>query len=154
MADLYQFEQNINKLADRIEKGGPALQRLVALEILRLVVLGTPVGNKTVWLEPGKARAGYVGGRARANWFVGLGQATNAETEDTDPSGSTTLERGKDAIQTSSAGKDIHLNNNLPYIVPLNRGHSHQAPEGWIERAVQAGMQIANSKRVLDGDLS
>jgi hypothetical protein len=127
---------------------------LVALEILRLVIFGTPVGNKTIWLEPGKARVGYVGGRARANWFVGLGQASKFESDETDASGSGTMERGKAAIQRSTPGQDIHLCNNLPYIVPLNRGHSHQAPEGWIERAVQAGMNVANSKRVLDGDIS
>lgn len=30
----------------------------------------------------------------------------------------------------------FYISNNLSYIVPLSRGHSKQAPDGWIERVV------------------
>lgn len=151
MATFGQLAQSMNNMAVRVEKGGPAMQRLVALEILRLVISGTPVGNKEIWMEPGKARVGYVGGRARANWFVGIGQAVAHTTEAVDASGGSTLQSGKSQIEGSAPGVEIHLSNNLPYIVPLNRGHSHQAPEGWIERAIAAGLGILANKHITDG---
>jgi hypothetical protein len=150
MADLRQFAQSMNNLASRIERRGPEVQRLVALEILRQVIFGTPVGNKTIWLQPGKARVGYVGGRARANWFVGIGTAPTMTTESVDPSGGRALQTGANTIRTSTPGTDIHLTNNLPYIVPLNRGHSHQAPVGFIEQAIQIGVGLLGRARLTE----
>jgi hypothetical protein len=150
MADLRQFAQSMNNLGNRIERRGPEVQRLVALEILRQVIFGTPVGNKEIWLEPGKARVGYVGGRARANWFVGIGIAPAGTTEAIDAGGGQALQAGADLIRTSTPGLDIHLTNNLPYIVPLNQGHSHQAPAGFIERAIQIGTGLLASTRLTE----
>lgn len=144
-----EFAASMNSLADKVERGGPAIQRKTALAILRNVILGTPVGNKQIWLEPGKARVAYVGGRARANWFVGIGTPKNDTTETVDESGQSSISAGEASIQGHTRG-DIHLTNNLPYIVPLNNGHSHQAPAGFIEQAVDAGVNLVHSARITE----
>jgi hypothetical protein len=151
VASMGEFGRRMNKLADKVAQGGPALQRKTALAILRNVILGTPVGNKQIWLEPGKARVGYVGGRARANWFVGVGSANGDTTETEDPAGQATISAGQSTIESHTKG-DIHLTNNLPYIIPLNNGHSHQAPAGFIEQAVDAGVNLVHSARITEGD--
>jgi hypothetical protein len=38
------------------------------------------------------------------------------------------------------ASSPIHLNNNLPYIIPLNQGWSTQAPAGFIDMAILDGL--------------
>lgn len=136
MADLNEFANSMRNMAARIERRAPILTRRIAGEILRLVILGTPVGNTTIWREPNKAPAGYVGGRARANWFVGLGSAPSDVTDSTD--GNSAIIQGEAVISGHATGS-IYLTNNLPYIVALNEGHSHQAPSGYIDTAVIAG---------------
>lgn len=140
----------MSRLADRVERRGPEMQRRAAVDILRLVVLGTPVGNKTIWNEPGKARVGYAGGRARANWFVSINSPTRTTTEAVDPHGGAAIAEGNSTISTAGPGNSIHLTNNLPYIIPLNQGHSHQAPIGFIERAIQAAVVGIQGQKVTE----
>ena len=150
MGDLRDLAGRMGLLADRVERRAPMLQRKVALNILSLVVQGTPVGNKNIWLEPNKAPVGYVGGRARANWFVSVGGASGDMTDDVDAGGQATIDRGKATIEGAQGGAPIYLTNNQPYIIPLNEGHSHQAPAGFIDTAVLAGSESARSFRVTE----
>ena len=82
-------------------------------------------------------------GWARANWVPSL------TTFDTDPVG----ERSPDGVTTvpQSAGLAaattfrlrhgrIHITNNVSYIGELNDGTSQQAPAGFVQGAVQAGV--------------
>jgi len=105
-------------------------KRATALEVLKNVVFLTPVDT----------------GRARANWFVGVG-GPNTERKDTNPGAkgnqgfAGSFEQGKRKILTTPAiGQDIYLSNNLPYISKLNEGSSDQQPAGFVERAIQAGV--------------
>lgn len=148
MATPRQFAQNMGRLADKVQRNATRLQRTTAGAILQAVVLGTPVGNPTLWQS--RAPAGYSGGRARANWQVGLGGAVGGVTDAKDAAGSATITAGGSRISGSTPGQDIHLTNNLPYIVPLNEGHSKQAPAGFIEQAVRQGEEHARSARILD----
>jgi hypothetical protein len=150
MATMEQFSRNMQALSARIEKRGPAIVRKVAADCLRLVVLATPVGNPGIWAEPDKAPAGYVGGRARANWFVGLGSAPADVTENIDASGGSTIQNGVSTILGAGAGSSIHLVNNLPYIKPLNDGHSHQAPAGFVDLAVHNAIAGLATQKVTE----
>lgn len=145
MGDLRDLAGKMALLGDRVERRATMLQRKVALNILSLVVLATPVGNKNIWLEPNKAPVGYVGGRARANWYVGVGSAPGDETEDVDSGGQSTIDRGRSIIEAAPGKVPIYLTNNLPYIVPLNEGHSHQAPAGFVDTAVLSGSVAISS---------
>lgn len=138
------------ELADAIRAGANRVQREVAVAVLQPVITGTPVGNVDLWSEVSRRRApaNYVGGRARGNWFVQMGAASAQTTATPDPSGGATISRGTTQI-AGATGQPIHITNNLPYIIPLNDGHSHQAPAGFVEAAVAAGIEARKRMRVL-----
>lgn len=146
MAGFREFAQSFRRRADRIARAGPEVQRMAALAIDQAVVLGTPVDK----------------GRARSNWQVGLGSAPGGTREAFSPGegGNTGASNAQAAISAAKeviAGHtqgDIYLVNNLPYIVPLNNGHSAQAPAGFVELAVQAGFaeadRVAQSRKMTE----
>lgn len=140
-------------VAKGVETRGPKIAREIAIVCLQTVVLATPVGNKALWSPQAqrRARPGYVGGRARANWLIGINSAhTNSLTIGVvDPSGASTIAAGSEVINGTTPGVEIHITNNLPYIVPLNEGHSKQAPAGFVEVAVETALQAVKNKRVL-----
>lgn len=152
MGSLGDFSVRISRIANSIEQGATRVQRQVAIAVLQPVVLGTPVGNITLWNLNSRqhARKGYSGGRARGNWQVGLGAAPSGAVDTKDASGGPTIQKGTDEIQKSEPGQSIWLTNNLPYITPLNEGHSHQAPAGFVEKAVLAGLDAAHSMKILE----
>ena len=87
----------------------------------------TPVGNPTLWKGP--APKGYVGGRARGNWFV--------DTDVTNKKGRAIKNKGANYVATNLPrqiiGTTLFLYNNLPYINRLEFGsHSQQAPRGMV----------------------
>ena len=139
------FAGKMKQKADALKQGTNLLKRRVAVVALQTCISATPVGNKTLWRQPDRAPRGYVGGRARANWFVGLGGPSTEMTEDT---AGDALGVGQSAINGSQPGESIHINNNLPYIVPLNEGHSLQAPAGFVEMAVQTAREAIKSESI------
>lgn len=152
MGDLRDLQKNLEQLSQTVDRAGSKLLRASGVAVLQAVIVGTPVGNTTLWNHPDRARAGYVGGRARANWFAAIGAASGEVTQTVDPSGGATIAAGNVVISSADNKSEIHLTNNLPYIVPLNEGHSHQAPAGFIENAVDEGMRAAMAKWGAGGD--
>jgi hypothetical protein len=114
------------------------IQKLAALQVLTGVVKKNPVGNPTKW-KGGRASApaGYVGGRSRANWQVQF-NSTNTDIIGGKKTKSgkiaqNAISKGRSAINgVSQAYQVIWIFNNVPYINALNRGHSKQAPAGWV----------------------
>lgn len=84
----------------------------LALTLINKVSLRTPVDT----------------GRARANWFLAEGAPRIETTESTTP---------EDHNAVSLTGRSvIFITNSLPYIVPLEYGHSKQAPYGMLRIAI------------------
>lgn len=84
--------------------------RAVTIELFSGVIEQTPVDT----------------GRARGNWQCTTESPATGETDRLDPS-------GRDAMAEVSAnaagvGGVTYLTNNLPYILPLEEGHSTQSP--------------------------
>jgi hypothetical protein len=79
-----------------------------------------------------KAPAGYVGGRARANWIFTVDAPSTATIDAVDPTGNTTKGRLEAQIKTSPVGDITYIVNNLPYIERLELGWSKQAPAGMV----------------------
>lgn len=75
---------------------------------------------------------GYVGGRFRANWVMTVTTAPTGTTEDVDPSGAATMAKHQVVASAAAMGNVYWLLNNLPYAIPLEHGHSTQAPEGMV----------------------
>jgi len=142
--NLRQFSIRIRKLGSNVETNAVKLVRKVALSVDSTVVMGTPVDT----------------GRARSNWQVEIGKPARGTVEAYAPGkeGSTggqnaqiALALGAGVIATYKGGESIHLTNNLPYIGALNRGHSAQAPSGFVETAVLDGVaQVKGAKLLPD----
>lgn len=84
----------------------------------------------------------YVGGRFRGNWMFSIGSPDNTTTEEVDPSGRKSTARIVDGAIEFKAGDTAYITNSLPYAIPLEFGHSHQAPGGMVRITVARFQQI------------
>lgn len=91
--------------------------RMLALEALSRIVLRTPVDT----------------GRARGNWNVGVGEADAGFAWDQyDAQGQGTIARGQALLEGAPPGQVLYVTNSIAYILPLEHGHSKQAPAGMV----------------------
>lgn len=126
--------------------------RLVSGTILQTLVLGTPVGNPTIWQQPNSAPKGYVGGHARGAWQVSIGSPIAEDTPDEqiDNSGRQTIQSGQATLQgqpLGSGGSIVWVVNNAPYIGRLNDGHSLQVTPGWIDASIATAVASRRGAR-------
>lgn len=129
------FALDLAAFAQRAPERATEVARKVSIDCLSRVVLRTPVGNPQLW--QGKPPAGYVGGRARANWYVSIGAPVIATTPQIDSSGQATIAHGTATIHTLTGDSSVCMTNSLPYINELEfRGHSQQAPAGMVRITV------------------
>lgn len=137
-----QFASRMRELGSRIVKNVDDGFRATALAIDQTVVLATPVDT----------------GRARSNWRVSAEKNSGVfEAFAEGKAGSTAGENTQQALDDGAAVIDglppdthtLYISNNLPYIQPLNDGSSAQAPAGFVEQAVQAGLDVVKKLRVL-----
>lgn len=136
--DLKQFAEKCAANADKLVASTIAG---VAEELDRR----SPVGNPSLW--KGKAPKGYIGGRFRANWQLGITNAPVGVINTVDPSGQATQERIVATIPVEAAGKVYWLTNNLPYAQRLEDGWSSQRHKGEMVHATVMRFQaIVNEK--------
>lgn len=137
MGDLRSFSKRMKIIGANVSTNTDALVRKVALAVDSTIVLATPVDT----------------GQARSNWQVTLDQAASGTIPPYSPGkgGSTAqdntqeaIDQGKRVIDARTYGHDIHITNNLDYIDELNNGKSAQAPAGFVEEAVLAGVAMIN----------
>lgn len=81
-----------------------------------------------------KKPEGYVGGRFKNNWYVGLDSQPTATNDTPDASGQGSNSRGLSVLEVFRVGQvnSIYFTNNLPYAQALENGHSNQAPGGMV----------------------
>lgn len=141
---MTSFALDIAKFAEKAKAAQSQIVRAISTEILTRIVLRTPVGNPSLW--KGKPPAGYVGGRARANWTVSLGSYSGTTLELVDKDGRTTIARGMNSLSSWQPGESIYIMNSLPYIRPLEyEGHSKQAPVGMVRITVAEFQTIVDN---------
>ena len=68
-----QFKRDFAKLMKKAGDNMEALVRASAMELLKRVILKSPVGDPSMWKDPSRVPPGYVGGRFKANWQVSVG---------------------------------------------------------------------------------
>lgn len=144
--DLGSFERRIRNVAVKVEAGVERTIRKCALAIDQAIVMATPVDT----------------GRARANWIVSISSPTGRinPASPEGEAGSSGAANAQAALNQAAEaiGKyklsdgSIFIQNNLPYIKRLNEGWSAQAPEGLVERGVQAGVNAIKSARIFEED--
>jgi len=97
-----------------------SFQKKIALDILRGVVLKTPVDT----------------GRARANWQLTIGKGSEKVLKNKDKPGEHTINKGLNRLASLGFGQAIFITNNVSYIVYLEEGKpgpgSEQAPNGML----------------------
>lgn len=114
-----EFERNSRDITNRTLD---VVGRAVGIELLGRIVRATPVDT----------------GRARGNWNVSIGRedpTTNDERRAAEA-----LEEGNrviNEVKLGTRGDRVFITNGLPYIGPLNDGHSKQAPKGYLQRIVR-----------------
>lgn len=86
----------------------------------------------------------YVGGRFRGNWQFSIGTPTEGTLDQVDPAGGVTLAKLRLQVQALTAGETAYIVNNLPYAVPLEYGHSKQAPGGMVRVTLARFQQIVD----------
>lgn len=127
--------------------------RKIGLTALTRFVDRTPVGNPDLWDSLERADGtrrpapdGYAGGRARGNWQASINVALVGTVDGVDKSGAKTKTKGfamiESLLDSQAIGSIIYLSNNLPYIIPLEEGHSSQAPAGSIIAITIAELRI------------
>ncbi|MBA1195212.1 hypothetical protein G7007_20530 [Pseudomonas entomophila] len=90
------------------------------------------------------AGQGYVGGRFRGNWQFSIDSPATGELDRIDPSGNKAIAELLAQVQALTIGQTAYIVNNLPYAVPLEYGHSTQAPNGMVR------VTLANFQRIVD----
>ena len=91
--------------------------------------------NKKFPLSTGR---GYVGGRFKNNWQVGLGVINTAIEDAPDASGGGSLRRAEVVLRDVNLGVVIFVSNQLPYAKRLEYGWSKQAPGGVVRLSLQS----------------
>ena len=84
----------------------------------------------------------YVGCRFRANWNFSIGSVDNSFRIHPDPTGTEATARLVAGAIEFKAGQTAFIVNNLPYAIPLEFGHSTQAPGGMVRVTVARFQQI------------
>lgn len=92
-----------------------------------------------------KAPEGYVGGRFRGNWMFSIGIPDKSTTEEIDPTGTKSTARIVAGAIEFKAGDTCYITNSLGYAIPLEFGHSTQAPGGMVRVTVARFQQIVQA---------
>ena len=131
--DIQKFTIKANGKTDNVVAG-------IVFDIATRIDFRSPVGQPEIWaanidratrgLPP--LPKGYVGGRFRANWQLGVNVRPSGEINGVDPTGEATLGKVLSEIPKQAAGNIYYLVNNLPYAQALEDGHSTQAPSGMV----------------------
>ena len=128
------FALDLARFAEKAQGNTEKVVRKVGIDLFSKTVERTPVGNPDNWASP--APAGYVGGRARANWNCSIGSPSLSTSPMTDKGGEVTKARIKNTLHDWKEG-DLYLMNSLPYIRRLEYdGWSKQAPAGMVRITV------------------
>lgn len=113
-----EFALDLKKFGRVTREQATLIFRKIIIDLDTRVVLDTPVDT----------------GRARGNWFASLSTPSSEVDDDAvDKSGAGAI-AGIDRLAAGiKIGEVAWLTNNLPYILPLENGHSKQAPTGMVD---------------------
>jgi len=134
--DIANFVKKANGNSDQVV-------RRTVLDIGTRLIERTPVGDATYWKS--KPPPGYVGGHARSNWQHSTGAPIVSEVPGIDADGAVTVEKIAASIPAKAAGLVHFIANSVPYIIPLEEGHSRQAPFGMVGLTVVEFGGIVNA---------
>ncbi len=130
------FSKALRKFAEKVDGGIRTVMVKSSIDLHTAIVMRTPVGNPDLW--KGNAPPGYVGGRLRASWEIGIDRFewTPGEIKP-DASGAATIAKGTWKLQQWTPGTGIYIGTRLPYAPVIEyQGHSKQAQAGMLRVSV------------------
>ena len=139
---MHGFRMRITEIADGVERNADQMMRKTVITVASAVALRTPVDT----------------GRARANWRTNVGGPLTSQVSGfpKGKKGSTGAQAAGQAASDAAAkmgsyrnGSPVFISNNLPYIGRLNAGSSKQAPAGFVESAIAAGLNAIRKARLV-----
>ena len=139
---MSSFSVQLQQFADRTNQRSNDLVGLVTVQIAQRLDERSPVGDPKLWKNP--PPKGYVGGRFRGNWQLGVNVVPQGETGRIDPSGSQTLGTITASIPSQPAGTVMYLANNVPYAPRIEDGWSTQAPSGLVGLTAMEFQQVVD----------
>lgn len=114
------------------------------IDAANTVILGSPVGNKSLWKNPNSAPDGYVGGSYRSAHRISINRITTADNGI--ESQGTTMMRLDGELARFKIGETLFMTNPLPYAVRIEYAHSSQAPDGVYRPAVRRLVKFLNTE--------
>ena len=123
------FESEFAAESANAIKAMQEVTRVTAISLFSGVINASLVGNPDLWQNP-TPPANYVGGAFRSNWFLSINEPSNETTDSTREGAQRLAEVRK--IATDKYSSSYWLTNNTPQAVPIEAGHSTQAPNGVI----------------------
>jgi len=118
-----KFNVSLQRFADAMDVDVALVVKKLSFDIFADVVAGTPVDT----------------GRAMNNWVISVGSPSRVVTDRGGNEGSIKASQtGKavGALATVAPFSTVWISNNLPYIGSLEEGTSKQAPNGWVDAAI------------------
>lgn len=116
------FKSQIDAWIGKVDQKLNLFVRKVALDMFTRISQRTPV----------------LTGRAVTNWMVAKGTPITISTTDADPTGTQAMQAAMSVFATYDWKVDanIFITNSVPYIMPLEHGHSKKAPNGMVKVTV------------------
>lgn len=130
MATLAQLDGRLDVVIGRLAGGLGKIVEDIGREVAVELVPGTPVDT----------------GFARANWRPSLNSPTTQPITFLDPTGAATIEKIANVAKRWRLGDTLFIVNRAPYIGALNAGSSPQAPAGFVQAALEVGVERAMKK--------
>jgi len=144
---LEGFSRRAQQIANGVASSGGILTQTIADNVHRTLVLTTPVGGPPT--SPDDPHPGL----ARSNWLVAIGRGALDLSPREPRSESETIGEGAAVISGAGPDDEIAIMNGGrkgPYLALLNRGWSHQAPAGFVQIAVRAGIRTLLGFKLID----
>jgi hypothetical protein len=128
MATDNLFEVQIAKFVEKANGNIDLVVRKVALDMFTRVIIKSPVDT----------------GRFKGNWQVAIESIPAGTLKIYDKEGTATIAKVTAEVLGLKAGQIIYLVNNVSYAIPLEYGHSQQAPGGMVRITIQEWNAVVN----------
>lgn len=138
MAENYMqimFGSENGSFSEQLE-GFAEYAKAKADEVFKSVVI--QIGASVINLSPVDT------GRFLANWQFTIGAPANTSLDEKDQDSSKTLARFISEVRPLTYGQTAYIVNNLVYAIPLEYGHSRQAPSGMVRITLARFQEIVN----------
>ena len=152
-ASSKSFSIDLRAFVAKTKENMDEVTRAAINDIGNRLIKASPVGDRELWSE-NIVRAqhglpltppGYVGGKFKNSWDCSVDGPPTALYRTPDATGAESTARIAAGIPTEAGGHVYFIANNQPYAVPLEDGHSTQAPLGIVGLTVFDWQQIVDA---------